>query len=393
LALGFDANNDSLLQRGMSNWDILGISKIGQMFLNGEFATGKLNHKILAGIDMSNKDYYHDWNQGGPLGSADFNIYAPVYGNATIPVFDRSKNIRERGVRYFNGYNAFYAQDELGFFENRLRLTLAGRYTKLKTGDVYNGDYSNSKFTPRAGASFSIDKNTTVYGLYDQSFIENYGTDWEKNSFDPITGTNIEFGVKRDWLKGKWNTGVTAYQITRTNVLTADLEHPNPAGGYYNRQSGEQQTKGVEVDIKGQVVRGLDVVINYAFTEAKVTEDSKPENVGVQVPGSSKHIQNTWLNYKFEHNVLEGFGLSLGYQYQADRSPWYVFDGSYNSLPDYFRLDGGLSYQREKIGFNLFVNNILNDYLYSGAPYSWGGYYYWQAEPGTNLRFSVNYRF
>ncbi|MEJ0103184.1 MAG: TonB-dependent receptor [Bacteroidota bacterium] len=166
---------------------------------------------------------------------------------------------------------------------------------------------------------------------------------------------------------------------------------PIPQEVFYNRQSGQQKTKGVEVDIKGQLVKGLDVIINYAFTEAKTTKDSKQENIGVQVAGSSKHVQNAWLNYKVDRGILEGFGVSVGYQYQAKRSPWYVFDGSENSLPDYFRLDGSLSYQQEKIGFNLVVNNILNRYLYSGAPYA--DYYYWQAEPGTNLRFSVSYKF
>ena len=361
---GFDNGNDSLMQRGISIWDVLGVSKIGQMFVNGEVKTGHISHKILAGLDMSNKDYYHDWNQGAPLGDTAMNIYAPVYGNVTAPVFDRSKSIRERGVRYYDAYTGIYVQDELGFLDNRLRVTLAGRYTTLKTGDVYNGDYKNSKFTPRVGVSYSIDKNTAVYFLNDQSFLENYGSDWQGKSFDPITGSNIEAGIKKDWLNGRWNSAVSVYQITRNNVLTADLDHPNPAGGYYNRQSGEQQTRGVEVDLRGQIVKGLDVIINYAFTEAKVTKDSKPENVGVQVAGSSRHVQNAWLNYRFDKGAFTGFGISLGYQYQAKRSPWYVFDGSENSLPDYFRLDGSLSYQKEKIGFNLVVNNILNKYLY-----------------------------
>lgn len=389
--VGFDAANDSLMQRGISIWDVEGRSKMGQMYVNGEVRTGLVSHKILAGLDMSNKDYYHDWNQAANLGDSTFNIYAPIYGNSVPPEFDRSKDIRERGVRYYNGYTGIYVQDELGFFDNRLRLTLAGRYTTLKTGNVYSGDYKNSKITPRVGLSFSIDKNLAVYFLNDQSFLENYGSDWQGKSFDPITGNNVEAGIKKDWLDGKWNSAVSVYQITRNNVLTADLDHPNPAGGYYNRQSGQQQTKGVEVDIRGKIVRGLDVIINYAFTDAKTTKDSKKENIGIQVAGSSRHIQNAWLNYRLDKGVLTGFAISLGYQYQVKRSPWYVFDGSENSLPDYFRMDGSLSYQKEKIGFNLVVNNILNKYLYSGAPY--GDYYYWQAEPGTNVRFSVGYRF
>lgn len=389
--IGFSTVNDSLMQRGISIWDVQGRSKMGQMYLNGEIRTGMVSHKILAGFDMSNKDYYHDWNQGANLGDSTFNIYAPVYGNSVAPVFDRSKNIRERGVRYYDGYTGIYLQDELGFFDNRLRLTIAGRYTTLKTGDVYNGDYKSSKFTPRVGLSFSIDRNLAVYFLNDQSFLENYGSDWQKKSFDPITGNNVEAGIKKDWLDGKWNSSVSVYRITRNNMLTADFDHPNPSGGYYSRQSGQQQTKGVEVDIRGKIVRGLDVIINYAFTDAKTTKDSKKENIGVQVAGSSRHVQNMWLNYRLDKGPLTGFAVSLGYQYQVKRSPWYVFDGSENSLPDYFRLDGSLSYQKEKIGFNLVVNNLLNKYLYSGAPYA--DYYYWQAEPGTNVRFSVGYRF
>ncbi len=389
---GFNPDNDSLAQRTNSSWDIIGLTKMGQMYVTGEVRTGVVSHKILGGIDMSSKEYFHDWNQGGNLGGW-FNIYKPVYGQATQPVFDRSKNIRERGVRYYNSYVGAYVQDEIGFLENKLRLTLAGRYTTLKTGDVYSGDYKTSKFTPRVGLSYSIDRNTAVYFVRDQSFMENYGADWQGRSFDPITGTNTEFGIKKDWMDGKWNTAVSVYQITRNNILTADTVNVKLDGTFNQKQGGQQKTKGVEVDIRGQIARNFDVIINYAYTDAKITDDTYKSVIGNQVPGSSKHIQNMWLNYKLDRGALAGLGFSLGYQYQVKRSPWYVFDNSANSLPDYFRVDGGISYQHDKIGFNLVVNNILNKYLYSGAPYTWGGFTYWQAEPGTNMRFSVNYRF
>ena len=389
-AAGFDPNNDSLLQRSMSSWDVLGTSKMGQLFLNGEEQTGAISHKFLVGLDMSNKEYFHDWNQYAMLGLPTFNVYKPVYGQGAILQVDRSKDIRERGVRYYNGYTGFYVQDEMGFLEDKLRLTLAGRITQLKTGDVYSGDFKRSKFTPRVGLSYSIDANTAAYALVDQSFMENYGVDETGRVFDPVTGTNMELGIKRDWMNGKLNSAVTVYQIKRDNVLAADPNKPNPAGGFFNTET-RQETKGVEVDIKGQLLKGLDVIINYAFTEAKVVDHPNKAAIGTQVAGSSRHIQNAWLNYRLDRGKLAGFGVSLGYQYQAKRSPWFVFDGTENSLPDYFRMDGSLSYQRKNIGFNLVVNNILNKYLYSGAPYA--NFFYWQAEPGTNVRFSVGYKF
>jgi len=398
---GFAPGTDNILTRGVSIWDVLGLTKTGQFFVNGEEKNGSVTHKILGGLDMSDKMYYHDWSQSAALNGYDssgnfvpFDIYNPIHGNvpaSAMPNFDRSKDIRERGVQYHNGYNAIYAQDELGFFEDKLRLTLAGRYTTLKTSNPYSGSFDDSKFTPRIGASYSFNKNNAAYFVSDQSFNENYGSDWQGKSFDPETGNNLELGFKRDWMNGKWNSVVSVYQITKKNVLTADPEH-STGGIQYSRQSGEQQVEGVEVDIRGEIFKNLDVVINYAFTEAKVTKDTDPTIVGTQVAGTSRHIQNTWLNYKMDRGALNGLGLSVGYQYQVDRSPWFVSDDQTSGLPDYFRLDGSLTYQKGKMTYNLIVNNILNRYLYSGGKYD-PGYFYWQAEPGTNLRVSVGYRF
>jgi iron complex outermembrane recepter protein len=366
------------------------------MFLNGEAITGDFSHKLLMGIDMGHKDYYADWNQGAALGKDDFNIYAPVYGTVTaadIPVWDRSLDIRERGVRYNNAYSSLYVQDEIGIMDNKFRLTLAGRYTSNKSINPYSGSTNDGKFTPRIGLSYSINKSSAAYFLYDQAFVANPGTDWQGSNFDPLTGNNLELGFKKDWFGGKWNSAISVYKIIRNNVLTTDLDHANPTTGQftYQRQTGQQQTRGVEIDVKGTLARNFEAVINYAYTEALITKDSDPKVVGNQVPGATKHIQNTWISYKITDGKLSGFRISLGYQYQAGRSSWFIFDNTENSLPDYFRLDGGISYQSSKFGVNLNINNLTNKYLYSGAPYY--GTFYWQTEPGINGRMTVAYKF
>ncbi|HEY6143981.1 MAG TPA: TonB-dependent receptor [Flavobacterium sp.] len=389
---GITGVNDDIMQRRVYISEDYAVAKTGQFFLNGEEKTGSINHKILTGVDMSDKINYYDWVQSALL--TDLNIYKPVYGTvapADMPVFDRSIDIKTRGLQYKNAYTAFYAQDELGFFDEKLRLTLAGRYTTLKSSTAYSGgEFKDSKITPRLGLSYSINKNTSAYFLRDESFNENYGTDWEGKSFDPLTGTNLEFGFKRDWMNGKWNTVFAVYQITNNNILTPDPEHSGAI--QFSKQGGQQKVKGFEADIRGEIFKNFDVVINYAFTEAKITEDTDPTLVGTQVAGTSKHVQNTWLNYKIDNGALNGLGLSLGYQFQADRKPWFASNDE-TQLPDYFRLDGGLTYTKNKMTFNLMVNNILDEYLYSGGYYTYNETYYWQSEPGTNLRMSVGYRF
>ncbi|MCX7985707.1 MAG: TonB-dependent receptor [Bacteroidales bacterium] len=389
---GFSNSGDTLF-RGMTNWDVLGLTKVGQFFVNGDVQTGIIRHRILAGIDMGDKKYYHDWSQSDSInGSTPFNVYNPTYGTVSgnsYPSFDRRLDIRERGVYYSNSYSAFYLQNELGLLDDRLRITLAGRYTTTNDANPYSGTVKAEKITPRVGVSFSINKNTSIYAVYDESFIPQAGADFYGKSFEPITGNNKELGIKKEWLDGLWTASLALYQITKNNVLAADPEHQ-----YFSVQLGQTQTKGIEFDLRGQILQNLDVTFNYAYTDGSITKDTDPQRIGAQIPGTSKHIGNLWVSYSFDKSILKGWGLALGYQYAADRSNW---DGAYDNttqkMPDYQRMDGSISYQASKFSISLIVNNILDKYLYSGAYYTWGGFYYWQTEPLRNYRLTFSYKF
>lgn len=384
---GFSANKDTLY-RAASIWDYLGESKVGQFFVNGDVYTGPFRHRILAGIDMSDKSFYHDWSQGGSFGGLD--VYNPVYGTvaaSSYPVYNRSLSIQERGVHYEQSYTGYYLQDEIAMFNDLLRLTLAGRYTSATNTDPYSGTVKANKFTPRLGLSYSIDQNTSAYAVYDVAFVPQAGSDYYGNGFKSVTGSSKEIGLKREWFGGNWVTSLALYHITKNNVLTSDPNHVN-----FSVQLGQTVTKGVEFDIRGQITDQLSVMANYAYTDGKVTKDTDPSNVNVPIPGSTKHLTNGWITYRFTDKTLKGFGISLGAQSQIGRTAWYVSSGS-QPLPDYFRLDGALSYQANKFLIALNVNNITNRYLYSGAYYSYSGFYYWQAEPKINSRLNVTYRF
>lgn len=383
---GFSANKDTLY-RATSIWDYEGESKVGQFFINGDVQTGFLKHRILGGIDMGDKSFYHDWAQAGAL--KPLNVYQPVYGQiaaSQYPVFDRSLSIRERGVHYRQSYVGYYAQDEISMFRDKLRLTLAGRFTTASDLDPYSGTIDASKFTPRVGVSYSIDKNTSLYGVYDQAFVPQAGSDKQGNSFKPVTGDNVELGLKREWFGGNWVTSLSLYKITKNNVLTADPNNMN-----FSIQLGQTVTKGIEFDVRGQITEELNLTANYAYTDGVVTKDTDPAKVDISVPGISAHLGNAWLTYRASKGAVKGLGLSLGAQYQGGRTSWYVFDGTSQSLPDYFRLDGAVSYQLNKFTIALNVNNITSKHLYSGAQL--GNLYYWQSEPLINSRLNITYKF
>jgi iron complex outermembrane recepter protein len=383
------ANNGDLL-RYVNIWDAYNRNELAQIYTNGEFTTGSLTHKIMGGFDTRNLSYYADWNQGGIIDNpaAPFNVFNPIYGNAIFPTFDRSKSIKERGAANHQGINyySFYAQDEIWTLNNRLRVTLASRFVE---GNVfaYTQNGKKARFTPRFGVSYDILSNFTIYALYDQSFMPQAGANFEKKAFDPEVATDIEAGLKKSWFKDKLKTSLTAFQITKENILVGDPNNPNNT-----IQLGEVQSKGIEFDMQGQITPELNIILNYANTNVEITKDTDPTKIGTKVAGFSKHMTNGWLNYNFRNtSFFKGFGTSIGYQYQVDRSSWDWGADNDSNLPDYFRLDGALTWKNNHFTITANVNNLLNKFLYSGA--ASGTAVYWQSEPGINGRLTLSYKF
>ncbi|WP_447640892.1 MULTISPECIES: TonB-dependent siderophore receptor [Chitinophagaceae] len=402
-------NGDVIRQIGI--WDAKSTMKLGQAFVNGTVYTGSVRHKILAGIDAGKKDYMADWGQYHDLDTEDdpFNVYNPDYGTPAngLPDFDRTTSLKERakdaGGLIGQEYASGYVQDELGFFQNILRLTVAGRYSYVKQYEWGDDAYHARRFSPRIGLSYSIDKVTSAYALYDQAFLPQSGILRSGKTPKPILGNNLELGIKRDWFENKWNTTLAVYQIIKNNELASDPT--NSAGENYSIVVGQKRVRGIEFDLKGEITKGLDLVANYAFTNSKVTKVADgvtSMKVGDVVPGFAKHTSNVWLNYAFQSGILKGFGLNAGFTYLAGRAiENYSSESPDQNVPDYFKLDGGIFWQHKRYSITANMFNILNKYLYSGAYYTgyWNapdynlGVYSWQADPPRNFRVTLAYKF
>lgn len=284
-------------------------------------------------------------------------------------------------------YISAYAMDELLFLDEKLKVSLGFRATASQ-GDTNDygakGSSDDVVFTPRLGLSYSVDPNTSFYALHDQSYLPQTGTGVDGSSLKPLKGTNYEIGVKRDWMEGRWNTSLSIYHIERNRLITAD-----PVSNLIY-QTGASISKGIEFDLKGQLAKGLNAVINYAYTDSKISADDRnPENVGLATPNRVKHIHNTWLNYLLPMQRMRGLTLSIGYQYLSGRSERFTRRDPVE-LKDIFRLDAGAGWSNDRYRINLMVNNVLNEKMYSTA---WrngaGDMYYWVQMAPIHARLSL----
>ncbi len=114
---------------------------MAQVFVNGDVYTGPVHHRILTGVDAGTKkttwqigpDHISWIPQVGSLTQKDLDYGAPDM----YPEFDRTLSLEARAVKgsgvIKQQYTGIYFQDELGFYEDKLRLYVSGplyfRYT------------------------------------------------------------------------------------------------------------------------------------------------------------------------------------------------------------------------------------------------------------------------
>lgn len=396
--------------RNLSIGDALNTSTVGQVFTRGKFRTGNVNHNILTGLDMGKKFYVADWSIAGTIkdpsgklptnekGEVIFNIYNPVYGNLTkdmIPTYDRSKSLRERGAMYLSNYSytSFHIQDEARFLEDKLRIAAGIRYTSTnKESAASSGkQVKNNAFTPRFSITGLITPTFTAYALYDESFQEQVGVLVGGGAADPSYGKNKEIGVKKTWFGGRLMTNLTAYHLTKTNMLTsAGADYPG-----MSEQSGKAVSKGIELDVNGSINKNWNIMFNYSYTDAKVTEDNDPTKIGGMLYGTARHISNAWIKYTITEGELEGLGFSAGYEYQAKRAVWPVVK-DHKFLPDdLFSIDLGMSYQKNNYQISLLVNNVTDRYNYVGFyPGAWSYTHYgWRVVNPLGFKLNLSYTF
>lgn len=324
----------------------------------GNFKTGSIEHKLLFGIDLSRDISYNEGiNFEQQLGSID--IFNPVYRRDS-----RGSIIEESPNRpQISEGLGFYLQDQISLTE-KLKLVLGGRF------DIVTQERENSlgettafqqdeAFSPRVGIVYQPSQAVSLYANYSRSFEQVTGTNFDDRLFQPERGTQYEVGMKVDWTNQLSST-LALYQITRSNVLTTDFRDPS---GNSSIQTGEQRSRGIELDITGEILPGWKIIGGYAYTDARVTKDNDIP-VGNRLENVPEHAFSLWSTYEIQRGNLQGLGFGFGLFYVGERQ------GDLNnsfSVPSYVRTDAALFYRRNNFRAALNVQNLLDNEYFETA--------------------------
>jgi iron complex outermembrane receptor protein len=120
---------------------------------------------------------------------------------------------------------------------------------------------------------------------------------------------------------------------------------------------GEQRSRGIELDVVGEILPGWNIIASYAYTQAEVTEDTNIQLIGNRLINIPYNSASLWTTYEIQTGNLKGLGFGIGLFYVGER------EGDVENtfeLPSYLRTDAAVFYRQNNWRAAINVNNLFD---------------------------------
>lgn len=387
-----------------------------QVNLNGEFNTGRINHKLLIGADAdyATADSYTYYDPTitdpkkvslfgtsyfyGTNGSVSDLLYLnnpSTWTGGNMPssqVAEKTRiNTRRIGV---------YAQDFISlskefkvlaglrwsYIENMP--TISTKYKSFNKGILIpgapmtktlteNSATSDQAISPKVGIVYMPNSNLSVFATYTNSFVTNTGKDIYSTLIKPTTVDQYEIGAKKNFWSNALAVNLTIYQINYNNYYqTAAFLADGSANSdpLYKEFAGKMRSRGVELDITGNPTENISIIGGFSYNNSVYLDT--PDNFGyvekqrlVRTPATTA---NASVFYKFTR-FAKGLKIGAGAYFIGDRlAGWNdTKNGSTSlaarngisrafALKDYTTVNLSVGYEWKKFSIQGKVGNLFD---------------------------------
>jgi iron complex outermembrane receptor protein len=366
-----DPANGTLTRSMDGTLGALSTDRFTTLTLNGTVQAGGMQHQMLFGMD----DEYRKVSRADLIRQKSLTTFSyqnPVYGRevegtlASDPDSAQSDKLRT---------DSLFFQDSIHLNE-RWILVAGGRYQRYDQvagrGRPFtvNTDTTGHKWIPRAGLVYRYDEQLSFYGSYTESFKPN-------SSIAPLSGGRVldsgtlpeegkswELGAKWDE-PGAWSGNLAMFDIKKRNVLVANFDATSANTVYSS--AGEVRSRGLELDVSGQLSERWSLIGAYAFTDAEVTED--PLLKGNRLQNAARHSGS--LSAVYDVGPVLGsdtLRVGAGAHYVGERAGNPTDDFN---LPAYTVADAFATYdtrfEGQKLRLQLNLKNIFDRTYYTSS--------------------------
>ncbi len=270
------------------------------------FRTGPFLHTVLAGVDYK---HFTLADLEGFTGSTSLNLLAPAYAPQTIPPLT--------GIRNFNSQDQLgeYLQEQAKF--GHLTLVLSGRHDTLQQGLINELDTTKNAqntvdaFTGRAGLIYTTDSGFAPYVTAATSFDPQLGTNNATGALLlPETGQLVEVGAKYQPVGTRLSFTGALFNLVQQNVPTTDPTNINNTV-----QTGEERSRGFELEVQGKITDGLKVIGAYTGYHITNTQSVDPTIIGKVPVATPQNVGSLFLDYTIQTGTLRGLGGGAGVRF------------------------------------------------------------------------------
>lgn len=294
----------------------------------------------------------------------------------TIPRSALTASQADYSVAYTD--KSIFGGSTFGFFDDRLLLLTGWRRTSTeneRTDHLTSTDapLSASMVTPQYGVLYKLTSGFSAYATYAESFVP--GASMLKNldgtvtPAQPTKGSGYDVGLKVDLLDGRLSGTFTWFDIRNKNIVN-DLANTDSTGVVviYSVQSGEQRSRGVELDATITATDNWQLYLSYSYMDARIIEFSGNDaailaqdtstldaadrvnyknvhlfhNAPLQM--SAPQLANLWTRYNFTYRGLRGLYLGGGANFVYDQA--ILPDGPKSSHQTYTLVNALVGYSR-----------------------------------------------
>ena len=392
--------------RGLSR-DTKNTLAISQTDVVSRFATGSVEHSLVAGVSFSREEYDLDSGNlfrtpaGAPVPLPPMSVSDP-FSVYTGPINYLRASIAEGSL----DNQAIYAFDTLEF-NDRWMLNLGARYehnegeTVTTTFNTAAGSpelgqptaytvarNSDDLFSYRAGLIFKPAQNASLYLAYSNSKTPSKAsvngsctatstTGTANCNVDPETAVNVELGAKWD-INNRLALTAAVFRNEREEYKVADPGNPeNPSGE--QQLDGTARVDGVALGAAGRITDAWSIFANVTWLDSEVIQgvsdfckanpggacNNTPENpdplAGLPISGTPERSGSLWTTYDLAQWTF-GYGLTYVGSYD-------VYTGNGANIAEakgYTAHRAMVGFDvNERLAFQLNVNNLFDKTYYT----------------------------
>lgn len=270
----------------------------GQLGLKGRFETGPLKHEWSISASGLRRESSAVFDVGGLSGAAALSnmhdmIVLPNPVSATDPMGPLVWSVR-------TSLPGHALVDTMSLADGKLLVTLGVRHQRVKSDSVSGypligmqpAHYDQSVYSPMAAVVFKAGEQMSVYFNHVQGLTMGdtapYGTSNQGSVFAPYRTRQIEAGVKLHW--GRLGGSMSVFQITKPY---ASIDPRTLTYGVF----GEQRHRGVELNLFGEVTRGVRLLGGATFIDATAQDSAGASHQNTRPVGVARRqlaLQGEW---------------------------------------------------------------------------------------------------